>query len=81
MNKDGAQRLNVTDSIRVAPGEDLGTMLGVYHNLHCLVIGSNMVCHTIETTNHGFTAETDSADDVLGLLLPRYLIGGTGIQS
>jgi len=37
VHSDEAERLNLTASILVQPGEDFGTELGVIHNLHCLV--------------------------------------------
>ena len=32
-----AERLNFTDSILIDDGDDFSSMLGVMHNLHCLV--------------------------------------------
>lgn len=32
-----AASLKIKDSIKVRPGQDLATILGVVHNLHCLV--------------------------------------------
>lgn len=32
-----AAHLNMSDSVRLEPGDDLATITGVLHNLHCLV--------------------------------------------
>ncbi|OCL06359.1 hypothetical protein AOQ84DRAFT_411272 [Glonium stellatum] len=40
LHRKEATRLNLTDSVLVQPGEDFGTMLGVLHNLHCLMMYS-----------------------------------------
>ena len=37
LHPDEAVRLNVSDSVRLKPGDDLAVITGVLHNLHCLV--------------------------------------------
>ena len=37
LHPDEARRLNVSDSVRLKPGDDLAVITGVLHNLHCLV--------------------------------------------
>jgi hypothetical protein len=37
LTREEAARLNITDAIQVRPNKDFGGMLGVKHNLHCLV--------------------------------------------
>ena len=37
LHADEAARLNVSDSVRLQPGDDLAVITGVLHNLHCLV--------------------------------------------
>lgn len=37
MTNDEAVHLNITDSMRIQPGEDFAVELGIIHNLHCLV--------------------------------------------
>ena len=37
LHPDEAVRLNVSDSVRLEPGDDLAVITGVLHNLHCLV--------------------------------------------
>ena len=32
-----AADLNISDSVRLEPGDDFATITGVLHNLHCLV--------------------------------------------
>lgn len=32
-----AVRLNISDSVRLEPGDDFAVITGVLHNLHCLV--------------------------------------------
>lgn len=39
LHPDEAVRLNVSDSVRLKPGDDIAVITGVLHNLHCLVSG------------------------------------------
>ena len=67
LHRNEAARLNLTDSVTLQPGEDFATILGVIHNLHCLVgylslaIGMSLIKGE----------EDNSSIHARGLLLPQ----------